>query len=149
MTNGFNIHFSFFVQINKLYLVLEYMKQGDLVQLLKDREVTNNAAASAAPNLPLIAGESAGSSAASASQPTVSAVTGKLTSASGYTLLTDIEFWNIFRQVTAGVRYLHLQNIVHGDIKPQVNLRLLSSAQALMSPNEIVASSDVFTEFTG
>ena len=83
------------------------MKQGDLVQLLKEREVANSASAAAASS--------------STAEPTAATpVTGKLTTSTGYTLLTDIEFWNIFRQVTAGVRYLHLQNIVHGDIKPQV-----------------------------
>jgi serine/threonine protein kinase len=34
--------------------------------------------------------------------------------------MDDMDLWNIFRQVTAGIRYLHYQNIVHGDIKPQV-----------------------------
>ena len=33
--------------------------------------------------------------------------------------LRDQELWFIFKQVIAGVRYLHYQNIVHGDIKPQ------------------------------
>ena len=33
--------------------------------------------------------------------------------------LSDLELWNIFRQVAAGIRYLHFQNVVHGDIKPQ------------------------------
>lgn len=33
--------------------------------------------------------------------------------------LTEVELWNIFRQVLCGIKYLHYQNIVHGDIKPQ------------------------------
>ena len=33
--------------------------------------------------------------------------------------LSDRQLWNIFRQVVSGVIYLHYQNIVHGDIKPQ------------------------------
>ena len=63
-----------------MYLVLEYMKKGDLINILKSRH----------------------------SKETVS------------TSLSDLELFNIFRQVVAGIRYLHMQNIVHGDIKPQV-----------------------------
>jgi serine/threonine protein kinase len=36
-----------------------------------------------------------------------------------FTPLSDRQLWNIFRQVVSGVIYLHFQNIVHGDIKPQ------------------------------
>lgn len=35
-------------------------------------------------------------------------------------MLNDMELWNVFRQVNAGIKYLHYQNVVHGDIKPQV-----------------------------
>lgn len=37
------------------------------------------------------------------------------------TPLSDLELWNIFRQVVSGIRYLHYQNVIHGDIKPQVS----------------------------
>lgn len=72
------------------------MKKGDLVKVLKDREQEEHAAAGTVKMIP-----------------------------TGYTPLSDSEYWNIFRQVTAGVRYLHLQNIVHGDIKPQVIFYLI------------------------
>jgi [calcium/calmodulin-dependent protein kinase] kinase len=68
-------------QVNKMYLVLEYMKKGDLINILKSRHSKETASS---------------------------------------TSLSDLELWNIFRQVVAGIRYLHKQNIVHGDIKPQV-----------------------------
>jgi serine/threonine protein kinase/serine/threonine protein phosphatase PrpC len=64
-----------------MYLVLEYMKNGDLLNVLKERQ--------------------------------------HVVQSDGVTSLPDLELWNIFRQVVAGVRYLHFQNIVHGDIKPQ------------------------------
>ena len=67
-------------KVNKLYLLLEYMKGGDLVAVLKKRTDTEGG---------------------------------------GYVTLGDVELWNVFRQVAAGVRYLHYQNVVHGDIKPQ------------------------------
>jgi [calcium/calmodulin-dependent protein kinase] kinase len=67
--------------VNKMYLVLEYMKNGDLLNVLKERQ--------------------------------------HVVQSDGVTSLPDLELWNIFRQVVAGVRYLHFQNIVHGDIKPQ------------------------------
>jgi serine/threonine protein kinase len=69
-------------KVNKLYLLLEYMKDGDLVNVLKVRE------------------DKSGTTGA-------------------YVTLGDVELWNVFRQVAAGVRYLHFQNVVHGDIKPQ------------------------------
>ena len=31
------------------------------------------------------------------------------------------ELWVIFKQTVAAIRYLHFQNVVHGDIKPHVN----------------------------
>jgi len=67
-----------------MYLVVEYMKKGDLLNVLKNRE---SSASSSGNNLPT---------------------------------LSDYEIWNIFRQIAAGVRYLHYQNVIHGDIKPQV-----------------------------
>lgn len=80
-------------QVNKMYLVLEYMKKGDLINVLKDRE--NNAT------------------------PNSSSIGGGMKAVGGHTVLSDLELWNIFRQIVAGVRYLHYQNVVHGDIKPQ------------------------------
>lgn len=75
--------------VNKMYLVLEYMKMGDLVNILKRRT----------------AEESGGNNNNSA--------------ANGFTPLSDYEVWSIFRQLASGIKYLHLQNVVHGDIKPQ------------------------------
>jgi len=71
--------------VNKMYLILEYMKKGDLINILEKNS-----------------GADAGSD-----------------KKEGFTPLSDLELWNIFRQVAAGIRYLHFQNIVHGDIKPQ------------------------------
>lgn len=64
--------------VNKLYLVLEYMKCGDLMQMLN--------------------GDS-----------------------KSYICdcMNERALWHVFRQVGCGLEYLHLQNIVHGDIKPQ------------------------------
>lgn len=84
--------------VNKMYLVLEYMKKGDLINILKTREVPRQ--------------EKDAGDAAKAKTPADLAK-------SVFTPLSDIELWNIFRQVAAGIRYLHYQNIVHGDIKPQ------------------------------
>ena len=83
--------------VNKLYLVLEYMKKGDLVNLLvkKDKEIGGGTS------------QVAGSSGEAKSNHAM------------FSSLSDLELWNISRQVVAGVRYLHYQNVVHGDIKPQ------------------------------
>ena len=79
-----------------MYLVLEYMKKGDLINVLQEREVCN--------------------------LNSVSNGTGPILGTQGQSQssLSDVELWNIFRQVVAGIRYLHYQNVVHGDIKPQV-----------------------------
>lgn len=71
-----------------LHLVLEYMKRGDLLNVLKQQSGGAE-----------VGGGSGGGG--------------------GITPLPDFELWNIFRQVVSGVRYLHFQNIIHGDIKPQ------------------------------
>ena len=76
-----------------MYLVLEYMKMGDLINVLKSRGADANTNTT---------------SGADAAEGT-------------FTPLTDMEVWNIFRQVVSGIRYLHYQNVVHGDIKPQVS----------------------------
>lgn len=83
--------------VNKMYLVLEYMKEGDLINVLKSREISS-------------ASSSCGGNNYNSSTPT---------STSNISSLSDLELWNIFRQVVAGIRYLHYQNVVHGDIKPQ------------------------------
>lgn len=77
-------------KVNKMYLILEYMKKGDLINILKRRPLGDS---------------------------DVSDV--KDTDFDSFIPLSDLELWNIFRQVAAGIRYLHYQNIVHGDIKPQ------------------------------
>lgn len=79
-----------------MYLVLEYMKKGDLINVLQERETFN------------LNGVSNG--------------TGLNTQGQSQSSLSDVELWNIFRQVVAGIRYLHYQNVVHGDIKPQVRI---------------------------
>ena len=85
-----------------MYLVLEYMKMGDLINVLKSRgaDATTNTVAT-----PTASTDGTGSS-----------------TAGTFTPLSDLEVWNIFRQVVSGIRYLHYQNVVHGDIKPQVGL---------------------------
>ena len=64
-------------KINKLYLILEYMKRGDLMQLSRDPKTRRV--------IPL----------------------------------TDEQVWDVTRQVIRGLKYLHDNEIVHGDIKPQ------------------------------
>ena len=93
-------------QINKMYLVLEYMKMGDLINVLKKRT------------------EEANSNPSNSARNSGRADTGSndmigSNNLESFTPLTDLELWNIFRQVVSGIRYLHYQNVVHGDIKPQ------------------------------
>ena len=71
-----------------MYLVLEFMEKGDLINYLKDKDTDN-------------AGKKGGTA---------------------MKAMFDPELWHIFKQVVSGIRYLHYQNIVHGDIKPQVIL---------------------------
>jgi hypothetical protein len=85
-------------KVNKMYLVLEYMKRGDLVNVLKKRtEEERKLNESLGGNVIPLVDEN-----------------------SQFSPLSDFDLWHIFRQVIFGVRYLHFQNIVHGDIKPQV-----------------------------
>jgi [calcium/calmodulin-dependent protein kinase] kinase len=74
--------------VNKMYLVLEYMKKGDLINVLQERDTNNKDKK-------------------------------EKEEKNKFTPLPEAELWNIFRQVVSGIRYLHYQNIVHGDIKPQ------------------------------
>jgi serine/threonine protein kinase len=75
-----------------MYLVLEYMKRGDLINFIKKRDEKEDKDHS------------------------------KRRNSDKFTPLSDSELKVIFTQVVAGVKYLHFQNIVHGDIKPQVCL---------------------------
>ncbi len=76
-----------------MYMVLEYMQKGDLINFLKEKDL-----------------EAPGSA------------RNKVANNNGLNSpMNDADLWNIFKQVSAGIRYLHHQNIVHGDIKPQVN----------------------------
>jgi serine/threonine protein kinase len=79
--------------VNKIYLVLEYMKRGDLINFLKNRDGLEDK-------------ESKESS--------------KRKNSDKFVTLSDAELKVIFTQVVSGVKYLHFQNIIHGDIKPQV-----------------------------
>jgi serine/threonine protein kinase len=76
-----------------MYLVLEYMKRGDLINFLKNRDGLDDKECK----------ESA-----------------KRKNSDKFVTLSDAELKVIFTQVVSGVKYLHYQNIIHGDIKPQV-----------------------------
>lgn len=75
------------------------MKRGDLVNVLKKRTEEERKLQGASLN-----------------------VTGSDDITTQFSPLPDFDLWHIFRQIVSGVRYLHFQNIVHGDIKPQVNI---------------------------
>jgi serine/threonine protein kinase len=80
-----------------MYLVLEYMKRGDLVNVLKKR-TEDEKKFHEAQGIPFTFNSEN----------------------SQFSPLSDFDLWHLFRQIISGIRYLHLQNIVHGDIKPQV-----------------------------
>ena len=65
-------------KVNKLYLVLEYMRRGDLMKIQQ--------------------GDS---------------------KAYSCERLGEVDTWRVTRQVALGLQYLHSQDIIHGDIKPQ------------------------------
>lgn len=88
-----------------MYLVLEYMKRGDLVNVLKKRTEEEKKLQGISVN-----GSTGGDDINTQFSP-----------------LPDFDLWHIFRQIVSGIRYLHFQNIVHGDIKPQVLGKILSS----------------------
>ena len=75
-------------KVNKMYLVVEYMKKGDLINVIKSKYPEGDTSKGGGDNF-------------------------------AANILSDHEIWNIFRQLAAGVRYLHYQNVIHGDIKPQ------------------------------
>ena len=83
-----------------MYLVLEYMKRGDLIKFLKNRDNIDDKDAKDVP---------------------------KRRNSEKLVTLSDVELKVIFTQVVAGVKYLHFQNIIHGDIKPQVKFDLYLS----------------------
>lgn len=76
------------------------MKNGDLLHYLKEREDKADALNSTA---------------------VLSVDVGNKRKSSKLYTLNAPELWVIFKQTVAAVRYLHFQNIVHGDIKPQVS----------------------------
>jgi [calcium/calmodulin-dependent protein kinase] kinase len=123
-------------KVNKLYLVLEYMKRGDLYKVLQDRlRVTTQAYES---SVPQSSPENIESTIAASSKVLLK---NKENSGSNLnhrfpslqnTYFTEYEIWNVFRQVCAGLRYLHQQNVIHGDIKPQVLFLLHSYCYQLI-----------------
>ena len=96
-----------------MYLVLEYMKMGDLINVLKKRTEEANANPNNN-NSARNTGRNSGRVGDTGSNDVISS-----NNSESFTPLTDLELWNIFRQVVSGIRYLHYQNVVHGDIKPQ------------------------------
>lgn len=116
--------------VNKMYLVLEYMKMGDLVNVLKNREEDTNA------NTAEVSAASASNVAPTTSTGTTAAATESISK--GFTPLSDLEVWNICRQLVSGIKYLHKQNVVHGDIKPQ-NVSRAPPAR-LQRPNCLIVS---------
>ena len=89
--------------INKLYLVMEYMKGGDLMKVVNKSP------------------------------------------------MDDSDVWDIARQVIRGLKYLHDNNIIHGDLKPQ---NLLVSVEGLIKIadfglSKIIHDNELLREYIG
>lgn len=108
-----------------MYLILEYMKKGDMINVLKQREVITEEPTGTADTTPDKKGK-----------------------AKVYNPLPDIDVWNIFRQTAAGLRYLHYQNVVHGDIKPQVEM-LLSRFVICIGADDVVTPQNLLVGENG
>ena len=106
-------------KVNRMYLVLEYMKMGDLVNILKARAPPIATASNASKSYNSKDQQEHTNGKASELNGANNGATGDPDSTSGFQPLSDGEVWHIFRQVVSGIRYLHFQNVVHGDIKPQ------------------------------
>jgi serine/threonine protein kinase len=97
-----------------MYLVLEYMKRGDLIKFLKTRD---------------------------APEDRDSKESSKRKNSDHLITLSDAELKVIFTQVVSGVKYLHYQNIIHGDIKPQVGIAISLSPLTHFLPSFRISSS--------
>jgi [calcium/calmodulin-dependent protein kinase] kinase len=80
-------------KVNKLYLVLEYMKRGDLYKVLSDRQKQVTEA-----HTQQISTIGSGDNLV-------------VDTSFNSTFFTEYELWNIFKQVLAGLRYLHHQTV--------------------------------------
>jgi serine/threonine protein kinase len=104
-------------KVNKLYLVLEYMKKGDLLSYLRDKYDAQSMNTTGSKHQGATQPGNDGTTANAA--PATTATTGGKKVKAKPILLDELELWNIFRQVSSGLKYLHYQSVVHGDIKPQ------------------------------